>query len=48
MLTSILITVILVAAVGFAARGGGGGLITRTPYGNRHNDASGARRRHLD
>lgn len=48
MLTAVLITLILVAALGYALRTGrdGEGLIRR-PYNNRYNDASGAREDHL-
>ncbi len=44
MLTSIIITGVIVGALGYALRPGRHGeLITRRPYNNRHNDASGAR-----
>jgi hypothetical protein len=44
MLTAILITLIVVAALGYAPRAGRGeGAILRRPYNNRYNDASGAR-----
>jgi hypothetical protein len=48
MLTAILITLIVVAALGYALRSGRGeDTILRRPYNNRYNDASGARRDHL-
>jgi hypothetical protein len=48
MLTAILITLIVVAALGYALRSGRGeDTILRRPYSNRYNDASGARRDHL-
>jgi hypothetical protein len=39
----ILIPLLLVALLGGALSQGSDGLIARTPYNNRHNDASGAR-----
>jgi hypothetical protein len=47
-LTAILITVVIVAALAYAAHSGrASGLIVRRPYNNPHNDAAGARRDHL-
>ena len=44
MLTAIIITIVIAAALGYAQRGGrDGGIIIRRPYNNRYNDASGAR-----
>jgi hypothetical protein len=44
MLTAILITLIIVAALGYALRvGRSGGAIVHRPYNNRYNDASAAR-----
>jgi hypothetical protein len=43
MLTAILITLIIAAALGYALRSGRGGAIVHRPYNNRYNDASGAR-----
>jgi len=44
MLIAIFVTVIICAALGGALRSGGSEkLITRRPYNNRYNDASGAR-----
>jgi hypothetical protein len=48
MLTAILITLFVVATLGYALRSAQGeNSILRRPYNNRHNDASGARRDHL-
>ncbi len=48
MLTSILITLLIIAALGYALRSErAGSLIVRRPYNNRYNDASGAREDHL-
>ena len=48
MLIAILITLILVAALGYALRTGKGqGTILRRPYNNRYNDAAGAREDYL-
>jgi hypothetical protein len=48
MLTAILITLIVVAALGFALRTGRReDALLRRPYNNRYNDASGAREDHL-
>ena len=47
MLAAILITLFIVAALGYASRTGKGGLITRHSYNNRYNDASAAREDHL-
>ncbi len=44
MLTAIIITIVIAAALGYAQRGGRqGGIILRRPYNNRYSDASGAR-----
>jgi hypothetical protein len=44
MLSSIVIPLVVVAALGYAfGAGRGGGLILHRPYNNRHNDAAGAR-----
>jgi hypothetical protein len=48
MLTAILITLIVIATLGYALRSGRGeGSILRRPYNNRYNDAAGAREDHL-
>jgi hypothetical protein len=47
MFTAIIVTLIIAGALGFASRSGGGQLISRRPYNNRYNDASGAREDHL-
>jgi uncharacterized membrane protein len=48
MLIAILTTIIIVAALAYAAQSGrSGGLIVRRPYNNPHNDATGARQDHL-
>ncbi|HWX97489.1 MAG TPA: hypothetical protein VNZ01_11660 [Solirubrobacteraceae bacterium] len=47
MLTAIIVTLIIAAALLYALRSGqDGSLIIRRPYNNRHNDASGARDDH--
>jgi hypothetical protein len=44
MITSIIITAVIVGALGYALRPGRhGDMIVERPYNNRHNDASGAR-----
>jgi hypothetical protein len=44
MSASIIVTFVIVAALGFGLRRGrNGGLIARRPYNNRYNDATGAR-----
>jgi hypothetical protein len=44
MLTAIIVTIIISSAFLYALRSGGhGGAITRRPYNNRYNAASGAR-----
>jgi hypothetical protein len=44
MLSAIIVTSIIVGALGYALRSGrNGDLIVRRPYNNRYNDASGAR-----
>jgi hypothetical protein len=44
MFASIIVTLIIIAALGFGLRRGrSGGLIARRPYNNRYNDATGAR-----
>jgi hypothetical protein len=48
MLSSIVITVLVAATLGYALRAErSGGLIVRRPYNNRYNDASGSREDHL-
>jgi hypothetical protein len=48
MLTAILITLIVVAALGYALRSANSqDTILRRPYNNRYNDAAGAREDHL-
>lgn len=48
MLTGIIVTFIILAALGTALRSGRrDGLIIDRPYNNRYNDASGAREDHL-
>jgi uncharacterized membrane protein len=48
MLTAILITLIVVAALAYALRiPASQSTILRRPYNNRYNDASGAREDHL-
>jgi hypothetical protein len=48
MLSSIFVTLVIVLGLGYAlGRERGGGLISRRPYNNRYNDASGAREDHL-
>jgi hypothetical protein len=48
MLTAIIVTGIILAALGYGLRAGQGEqLIIRRPYNNRYNDASGAREDHL-
>jgi hypothetical protein len=48
MLTAIAVTIIVAGAIGYSMRDGRKGLlISRTPYNNRYNDASGARQDHL-
>ncbi len=44
MLSAILVTLIILFALGFSLRSGrDGASITRHPYNNRYNDAAGAR-----
>jgi hypothetical protein len=44
MLSAIIVTIIITTALAYALRGGQrGGTITRRPYNNRYNAASGAR-----
>ena len=44
MLTGILVTIVIVAALGYALAGGRyDPRVIRRPYNNRYNDASGAR-----
>jgi hypothetical protein len=46
--TAIIVTLIIAGALGTALRSGRSGeLISRRPYNNRYNDASGAREDHL-
>jgi hypothetical protein len=48
MFTAIIVTLIITAALGYALRTERSGrLISRRPYNNRYNDASGAREDHL-
>jgi hypothetical protein len=48
MLSSIIVSLIITAALGYALRAGRGDeLIVRHPYNNRYNDAAGAREDHL-
>jgi hypothetical protein len=47
MLAAIIVTLIIAGALGYASGTGGGQLISRRPYNNRYNDASGAREDHL-
>jgi hypothetical protein len=48
MLSSIIVTLTIVALLGYALRSGRTGeLIVHRPYNNRYNDASGAREDHL-
>ncbi len=48
MLTAIIVTIVILAALAAALRSGrSDGLIVDRPYNNRYNDASGARDDHL-
>ena len=48
MLTAIIVTIIILAALATAIRSGRrDGLIVSRPYNNRYNDAAGAREDHL-
>ena len=48
MLTAILITIVVVATLGYALRSGQSqNAILRRPYNNRYNDAAGAREDYL-
>ena len=48
MFVSIFVTLVIVAALGYGLRSErDGALISRRPYNNRHNDASGARDHHF-
>jgi hypothetical protein len=48
MLTSIIVTLLVLATLAYGLRSGRtGALIVRRPYNNRYNDASGAREDHL-
>jgi len=48
MLTAIIVTLVIAAALLYALRSGRDGtLIVRRPYNHRYNDASGAREDHL-
>jgi hypothetical protein len=48
MLSAIIVTLVIIAALGYALRSGRtGGLIVRRPYNNRYNDAAGAREDHV-
>ena len=45
---SAIVTLVIVALLGYALRSGrSGSLITRRPYNNRYSDAAGAREDHL-
>ncbi|HMD56539.1 MAG TPA: hypothetical protein VKG82_03600 [Solirubrobacteraceae bacterium] len=45
---AILITILIGTALGYSLQAGRrGGLISRRPYNNRYNDASGAREDHF-
>jgi hypothetical protein len=49
MFSSIVVTFVIVATLGYALRAGrAGDLIVRRPYNNRYNDAAGAREDHLE
>lgn len=49
MLTSIVVTLLIVSALGYALGAErAGGLIVHRPYNNRYSDAAGAREDHLD
>lgn len=43
MFASIIVTLVILAALANAFRPGRGDIITSRPYNNRHNDAPGAR-----
>lgn len=48
MLSAILVTLVILAALGFALNSRRpGGLILRHPYNNRYNDAAASREDHL-
>ena len=48
MFAAAIVTLVIVAALGYATRSGRRGeLISRRPYNNRYNDAAGAREDHL-
>ena len=48
MLSAIFVTLVVIAALGFGLRSERGSeLISRRPYNNRYNDASGARDDHF-
>jgi hypothetical protein len=48
MLTAIIVTLLISAALGYALRAGrSGDSIARRPYNNRYNDAAGAREDHF-
>jgi hypothetical protein len=48
MLLAIIVTLLIIAALGYALRSERrGGLIVSRPYNNRYNDAAGAREDHL-
>jgi hypothetical protein len=48
MLLSIIISLVITGALGYALRGGRrGGIIVSRPYNNRYNAAAGAREDHL-
>lgn len=48
MLSAIIVTLLVIAVLGYALRSGRTGeLIVRRPYNNRYSDASGSREDHL-
>jgi hypothetical protein len=47
MLTAIIVTVVIVGALGYGLRASRDGLISRRPYNNRYNDAAAAREDYL-
>jgi hypothetical protein len=47
MLTAIIVTSVIIGALGYALRAGRDGLISRRPYNNRYNDAAAAREDYL-
>lgn len=47
MLTAIIVTFVIILALGLAQRGSSRAMIEHRPYNNRYNDAAGAREDHL-